>query len=135
MAKSLTSISMYLLSGLTSFLNFLIMITNPIGNRLKIDVLLRMLYFCISRSIIKLNSMLLSRAVFCALPSPFSELQNNSLISTMILSIYGLIKWLNTEIKQCLLKHFAKPGFLIFFSCLTRTVNYTYAMKWRQHFT
>ena len=35
----------------------------------------------------------------------------------MIPSIYGLIKRLNTEINQCLLKNFAKPGFLIFFSC------------------
>ena len=36
----------------------------------------------------------------------------------MIPNIYGLIKRLNTEINQCLLKNFAKPGFLIFFQLL-----------------
>ena len=35
-------------------------------------------------------------------------------MSSMIPNIYGLIKRLNTEINQCLLKNFAKPGFLFF---------------------
>ena len=43
-------------------------------------------------------------------------------MSIIILSIYDLIKQLNIEINQCLLKNFAKPGFLIFFSCLTAVV-------------
>ena len=43
------------------------------------------------------------------------------------------IKRLNSEINQCLLKNFAKPGVLIFSSCLTRTMNYTHTINWHQH--
>ena len=55
---------MYFFSGLTSFLNCLIIITNPIGNHLIIDVLMRMCFsaFCILN--VKLNSMLVGRVAF-----------------------------------------------------------------------
>ena len=45
----MTTSNMYFLSGLTSFLNCLIIITNQVENRLKINVLMRMSFsaFCV----------------------------------------------------------------------------------------
>ena len=83
----------------------------------------------------KLNSMLFGMAAFLRFTlttlrtlKQFTNVDNDS-------KYFGLIKQLNTEIDQSLLKNFAQPRFLIFISCLPRTINYTHTICWRQHFT
>ena len=62
----------------------------------------------------KINSMLVDRVAFLSFTFTPLELLNNLPTSIMIPIIYGLIKRLNTEINQCLLKNFPKPGVLTF---------------------
>ena len=104
---------MYFLSSLASFLNSLI-ITNLVVNRLKNRCIDENLFFCILRSNVKPNSMLVGREAFLRYTLTPLQLKNISKISAMIPKIYDLIKRLNIEINPCLLKNFAKLGFLIF---------------------
>ena len=70
--------------------------------------------FGILRSNLKLNSMLVGRVAFLHFTLTTLRTLQHSPMSTMIPNIYGLIKRLNIEINECLLRNFAKPEFLIF---------------------
>ena len=91
--------------------------------------------FCILRSIVKLNSMLVGRLAFLRFTlitlrtsKHFTDLDQDS-----------KYLWFNKAVKyqgqSMFVEEFCKLGFLIFFSCLTRTMHYTYMMKWHQFCT
>ena len=90
--------------------------------------------FCILRSNIKLNSMLIGRVAFLRFTlttlrtlKHFCNIDNDS-----------KYLWFNKAVKYrnqpMFVEEFCKAGIFDFFSCLNRTLNYTHMMKWHQLF-
>ena len=91
--------------------------------------------FCILRSNLKLNSMLVSRVTFLR----FTLTNSRTLKQFFNVDNNSKYLWFNKAVKYrnqlTFVKEFCKLGIFDSFSCLTRTMNYTHTMKWCWHFT